>query len=98
MDLTSVKTIKELLEKYNAKASKGLGQNFLVHQLTLKRIIEAAELNPTDTVLEIGPGLGTLTQELAKYAKKVIAIEKDWVMVEMLKETLQNFKNTDVIN
>ena len=98
MELTSIKNIKELLEKYRAKPSKGMGQNFLVHQLTLNKIIEAGQVNSGDTILEIGPGIGTLTRELAKHAKQVIAIEKDGMMVEILKETLLHFKNVNVIN
>lgn len=97
MDLTSTKTIKELLEKYQTKPSKTMGQNFLIHQLTLIKIVEAAQLNSGDTVLEVGPGIGTLTQELAKHAKKVIAIEKDKKMVEILKETLKDYKNVEVV-
>lgn len=97
MELTSPKVIKELLSKYRTKSSRGLGQNFLIHSLTLKKVIETAELNSNDTILEIGPGLGTLTQELARVAKKVIAIEKDWAMVKMLQETLKGNKNVEVI-
>ena len=77
MDLTSVKTIKELLSQHGARASKGLGQNFLIDKNALKKIIKAADLKPSDNVLEIGPGVGTLTQELAKNMEKVIAVEKD---------------------
>ncbi len=97
MNLISIKPIKELLEKYRVKPSKGLGQNFLVHQGTLNAIIEAAELSPKDTVLEVGPGIGTLTQELAKKAGQVIAVEKDSHMVEILKETLKDYSNVEVI-
>lgn len=97
MELTSIKNIKDLLEKYRAKPSKGMGQNFLVHQLTLEKIIEAGQVNSADTVLEIGPGIGSLTQELAKHAKQVIAVEKDGMMVQILKETLKDYKNVTVI-
>jgi 16S rRNA (adenine1518-N6/adenine1519-N6)-dimethyltransferase len=98
MDLTSPKTIKELLYKYETKPSKGLGQNFLIDRNVLNKIIEAADIEPTDTVLEVGPGIGVLTQELAQRAKKVIAIEKDETMVEILKETVKDYKNIEVIN
>jgi len=74
-----------------------MGQNFLVDASVLNKIIQAAELQPEDIVLEIGPGIGTLTQELAKKTKKVIAIEKDRVMVEILKETLKDYKNVEII-
>jgi 16S rRNA (adenine1518-N6/adenine1519-N6)-dimethyltransferase len=98
MDLTSAKTIKELLVKYNAKPSKGLGQNFLIDKNILNKIIEAAELKKDETVMEVGPGIGVLTQELARRTNKVIAIEKDETMIEILGETLSEFKNVNVIN
>jgi len=97
MNLTSPKEIKELLKKYNAAALKQLGQHFLVDKGVLRKIIEAAGLNPKDTVLEIGPGIGVLTQALAQKAGKVIAIEKDQKMCEILRETLKDFKNVEVV-
>lgn len=97
MNLLSPTTIKELLSQHNIKPSKHLGQNFLIDQKTLNTIIETANLSSKDTVLEVGPGIGTLTQELAKKAGKVIAIEKDSTMVEILKETLKDFKNVEII-
>ena len=110
MELTSVKVIKNLLEKYGARPFKGWGQNFLIDKSVLKKIIESANLKPNDIVLEIGPGIGTLTQELAKKvhpvkslrskfngAGKVIAIEKDEKMVEILNETVGDSKNIKVI-
>jgi 16S rRNA (adenine1518-N6/adenine1519-N6)-dimethyltransferase len=74
-----------------------LGQNFLIDRLVLKKIIDSADLQPNDIVLEIGPGIGTLTLELAKRVKKVIAVEKDKRMVEILKETLKDLKNIEII-
>jgi len=97
MDLTSKSVIKNLLKKYGVKPFKGWGQNFLVDKFVLRKIIESAKLKPSDVVLEIGPGIGTLTQELAKKAGKVIAVEKDRKMVEILKETLANFNNVEII-
>ncbi len=97
MDLTSVKNIKNLLDQRGLRPSKGLGQNFLIDKAAVRKIIEAADIQPDDTVLEVGPGLGVLTQELAKMAKRVIAVEKDRNMVEILKETLKDFKNVEVI-
>lgn len=98
MDLTSPTTIKEILSKYSARPSKGLGQNFLIDKNVLKKIIGAADLNKNDVVLEVGPGIGTLTQELAKNAKKVIAVEKDKIMIKILGETLKDYKNIEIIN
>jgi 16S rRNA (adenine1518-N6/adenine1519-N6)-dimethyltransferase len=97
MDLTSAKVIKELLAKHQSRPSKIMGQNFLIDKPTLKKIIETADIQPQDTILEIGPGIGNLTQELAKKAKKVVAIEKDRVMVEILKETLHDFSNIEIV-
>ncbi|MBU1988017.1 MAG: ribosomal RNA small subunit methyltransferase A [Nanoarchaeota archaeon] len=99
MDLTSKKTIKSLLKEHQARPSKRLGQNFLVSKSALKKTIETAGLSPKDIVLEIGPGLGTLTQELAKQAKKVIAVEKDPKMCEILKENVRMWgrKNVRII-
>lgn len=96
-NLLSVKTIKELLLKHNAKPLKQLGQNFLTRQLVLDKIVSAAELKKSDTILEVGPGIGTLTQELAKAAKMVIAVEKDRKMAEILEETLKDYKNIEII-
>ncbi|MBI3631488.1 MAG: 16S rRNA (adenine(1518)-N(6)/adenine(1519)-N(6))-dimethyltransferase [Candidatus Staskawiczbacteria bacterium] len=98
MDLSSSKTIKELLAKYETKPSKGMGQNFLVNKSVLKKITESADLKSKDTVLEIGPGIGTLTAELANVVKKVIAVEKDRYMCQILKETLKDYKNIKIIN
>ena len=98
MDLTSPTTIKEILSKYSARPSKGLGQNFLIDKNVLKKITDASDLNKNDVVLEVGPGIGTLTQELAKNAEKVIAVEKDRTMIKILDETLKDYKNIEVIN
>ena len=97
MDLFSKRNIKSLFKKYQSKPLKKFGQNFLIDRSAAKKVIEMANLKPSDTVLEIGPGIGTLTVELAKKAKQVIAIEKDPKMVEILKETLKDFQNVEVI-
>ena len=98
MNLTSKKNIKDLLKKHSLQPVKRLGQHFLIDKKILRKIIRVANLKSEDIVLEVGPGTGNLTQELAKMAKKVVAIEKDPKMVEILKETLKNFKNVDIIN
>jgi 16S rRNA (adenine1518-N6/adenine1519-N6)-dimethyltransferase len=97
MNLYSKKTIKNLLEKHQASPLKSMGQNFLIDKGVAKKIIEAAELKPNENVLEIGPGIGTLTTELAKKTKRVIAMEKDPKMVEILKETLKDFNNIEIV-
>jgi 16S rRNA (adenine1518-N6/adenine1519-N6)-dimethyltransferase len=97
MDLFSIKTIKELLKQEEKKPQKSLGQNFLVSKDVLARILRAAELSKIDTILEIGPGIGTLTRGLAQSAKRVIAVEKDPAMVEILKETTQDLQNIEIV-
>ena len=99
VNLISRRTIKNLLQRYQIRPSKRLGQNFLVDEGVIKRVIEAAQLSQNDIVLEIGPGIGNLTMELAKRVKKVIAIEKDQKMVEILKELLEcaNVRNVEIV-
>ncbi|MBU2539727.1 ribosomal RNA small subunit methyltransferase A [Patescibacteria group bacterium] len=91
---------KTILKRHNLKPIKYLGQNFLIDRKILDKIIETAGIKLSDTVVEIGPGTGILTKELAKNAKKVIAIEKDFKMCEILKESLrhQNIKNVEIVN
>ncbi len=98
MELASKRVIKNLLKKYHLRPLKRMGQNFLIDRGVLKKIVKTANLQSKDIVLEIGPGMGTLTQELAKKVKKVIAVEKDPKMVEILKDILKNFKNIKIIN
>jgi len=98
MLLISKRVIRKLLKKYQIKPSKRLGQNFLVDEKVLQKIIKTANLSPEDIILEIGPGIGTLTKELAKRAKKIIAVEKDREMVEILSETLKDYNNVKVVN
>ncbi|MCK4454343.1 ribosomal RNA small subunit methyltransferase A [Candidatus Parcubacteria bacterium] len=97
MNLASKKTIKEILKKYNIRPSKKFGQNFLIDKSVIGKVIKSANLKPFDTILEIGPGIGTLTIELSKQVKKVIACEKDPKMCEILNETLENLNNVKII-
>jgi 16S rRNA (adenine1518-N6/adenine1519-N6)-dimethyltransferase len=97
MNLTSKKFVKGLLKKYCISPSKGLGQNFLIDKNVVRKFIEACNLEVKDIVLEVGPGIGSLTQALAKKAKKVIAVEKDLRMCKILKETMEKFRNVEVI-
>ncbi len=86
-----------IFKKYNIKPNKRLGQNFLKNKSIVNKIIKAANLKPNDTVIEIGPGLGVLTKELARITKKVIAIEKDKNICEILKQELKDYNNIEVI-
>lgn len=88
--------IRELLERYGIRPSKGLGQSFLVAEWAYDRIVEAAQLAPDDVVLEVGPGLGTLTRRLAEGARQVVAVELDARMVAILAETLAGQANIAV--
>jgi len=89
---------KRRLRKFGLKPRKGLGQHFLVDGEVLEVITSAAGLTPDDTIVEVGPGLGILTEELAKKAGGVIAIELDDKLAALLKETLASFKNVTIVN
>lgn len=88
---------KEILRKYNIRLTKRLGQHFLVDENILKKEVEAAQLTSRDTVLEIGPGIGTLTEGLASKAKRVIAVELDRKFITILKETLALYPNIHIV-
>jgi 16S rRNA (adenine1518-N6/adenine1519-N6)-dimethyltransferase len=81
---------RKLLRKFDLRAKKGLGQHFLIDDNVLEAILTAAELSPTDTVIEVGPGLGLMTAELARRAGWVIAIELDNRLADILKKTLSH--------
>lgn len=89
---------KELLKQFEFRMSKSLGQNFLVDKSILDRIIEGAELTKEDYVLEIGPGMGSMTQRLCESAAKVVAVEIDKKLIPVLNVTLSEFDNVTVIN
>ena len=97
MDIITPTQIKEILKKYDAQPKKGFGQNFLISEGILLKIIKIADLRKKDVIVEVGPGLGTLTRELAKHVDKVIAIEKDYKMVKILRETLKDIPNITII-
>jgi 16S rRNA (adenine1518-N6/adenine1519-N6)-dimethyltransferase len=99
MNLASKRAVQNLLRKYQVRPSKKLGQNFLIDKRVIKKLIRAANLKPGDIILEIGPGIGTLTVELAKKVKKVIAIEKDQNLVRILANELRRMgiKNVKII-
>lgn len=97
MKLTDLSTIKALCAAHGFSFSKGLGQNFIVNPGICPKIAEAAGIDDTMGVLEIGPGFGVLTQELARRARKVAAIEIDKRLPPLLAETLAEFRNVTVI-
>lgn len=96
--LYSPKVIKQVLDKFNFTFSKGLGQNFLIDGNVVRGISQSANITKEDNVLEIGPGFGTLTEELLLKAKKVVAVEIDQRLLRVLDYTLQEFDNLEVIN
>lgn len=87
-----------VLQKYNFSFQKKFGQNFLIDTHVLDKIIRAAEITKDDYVLEIGPGIGTMTQYLANAARKVTAVEIDKSLIPILTDTLQEYDNVSVIN
>ncbi len=89
---------REIIEKYNFNFKKGFGQNFLIDSNVLDNIVEAAGVSKEDCVLEIGPGIGSLTQVLAENAEKVVAIEIDKNLLPILAETLGEYGNVEIIN
>ncbi len=91
-------TTKDLLKQYNFKMSKSLGQNFLINEGILDEIISGSELTKEDGVLEIGPGMGALTQKLCESSGKVLAVELDKRLIPILNVTLFGFDNFKLIN
>ena len=87
-----------ILKKYNISANKKLGQNFLINDEVIEKIVESACISKDDLVIEIGPGLGTLTEELLNNAKKVIAIELDKRMIQILNDRFSLYDNFELIN
>ena len=88
----------EVLQKYNFVFQKKFGQNFLIDTHVLDKIIAAAEITKDDFVLEIGPGIGTMTQYLAEAAREVVAVEIDTKLIPILEDTLKEYDNVTVLN
>lgn len=87
-----------VLQKYHFNFQKKFGQNFLIDTHVLDKIIRAAEITKDDFVLEIGPGIGTMTQYLAQAAREVVAVEIDKALIPILQDTLSGFPNAEVIH
>jgi len=92
-----VQTLKTLLKRYETPALKKLGQHFLTNESVLNKIITASQIKPTEMILEIGCGIGNLTEKLAQKARKVIGVEKDQRLIPILKEVLKNYNNIKII-
>lgn len=96
--MSLVAKTKDIVKHFEFQFSKSLGQNFLIDQNVLDNIVEAADLNEEACVIEIGPGIGTLTQEMAQKCRKVVAIELDDNLIPVLAETLGNYNNIKVVH
>ena len=92
------KETKFLMDKYHISANKNLGQNFLIDDDVVNKIVETANISKEDLIIEIGPGLGTLTSRMLEKAGKVIAIELDKKMVAILQDRFALYKNFELIN
>ncbi|HHV95337.1 MAG TPA: 16S rRNA (adenine(1518)-N(6)/adenine(1519)-N(6))-dimethyltransferase RsmA [Clostridiaceae bacterium] len=90
--------LKELLDKYNIKPTKSLGQNFLIDYFALNCIIEALEIQYNDVIIEIGAGLGTMSKEIARRTENFIAVEIDKHLMPCLKDTLKEYEKVKIIN
>lgn len=97
-NLTSPAVIREILSENSFNFSKSLGQNFLINEEVLEKMIVNSEIDAASNVLEIGPGFGTLTQRLCMHAKKVVSVEIDSTVIPILKENVSEFDNIKIIN
>lgn len=88
----------EVLQKYQFNIQKKYGQNFLIEPQVLETIVDAAQIQADDCVLEIGPGIGTMTQYLAEQAREVVAVEIDKALIPILQDTLSEYPNVTIIN
>ena len=98
IQLTSPAVLRQLLDEYGLAPHKQLGQNFLCDSNAIARIADASGVTERDAVLEIGPGLGTLTQQLAMRARKVVAVEIDSGLIPVLHRTLGEFDNVEIVH
>lgn len=98
MNLSNPSELKEIIGKHNFSFSKSLGQNFLIDENVLEKIVSASEIDGETCALEIGPGAGVLTRELAKRSKKTVAVEIDKKLIPLLTETLSDFDNVKIVN
>lgn len=96
--LGSPSATKEIISKYSFAFQKKFGQNFLIDSNVLENIVEAAEITKDDFVLEIGPGIGTMTQYLCEAARQVVAVEIDKMLIPILEDTLSEYNNVEVMN
>ena len=96
--IASPQVTQHILNRFKLRADKKLGQNFLIDENVVRQIVESAELSEADTVLEVGPGIGTLTQGLAESKAKVVAVELDTRLLPVLATTLEGYDNVRVVH
>ncbi|MBV9689614.1 MAG: ribosomal RNA small subunit methyltransferase A [Ktedonobacteraceae bacterium] len=97
IDLTNVHELRNLLHAHNMRPNKSFGQNFLIDRSVLLKIVDAAEIEPSDEILEVGAGTGVLTRELAKHAKRVVAVELERDMLQLLAKTTHGYQNVELV-
>lgn len=97
-DIATPQRTKEIIAQFGLSLKKSLGQNFIIDRNILQQIVEAAQVSPEHGVIEIGPGIGALTEQLAKRAGRVMALEIDQRLFPVLKETLKEYDNVQVIH
>ncbi len=97
IDLTNIHVLRDLLYSHGMRPNKAFGQNFLVERSVLQQIVEAAELEAGDQVLEVGAGTGVLTRELARTARRVVAVELEQDMLRLLEKTTRGYANVEII-
>src|SRR5690554_1425886 len=97
-DIATPKRTREILRKYNFATKKSLGQNFLIDLNILNKIVDVAQLSANSAVIEIGPGIGSLTEQLAKRCSNVVAFEIDKRLLPILAETLNDYPHVNIIN
>jgi 16S rRNA (adenine1518-N6/adenine1519-N6)-dimethyltransferase len=97
IDLTNARDLRNLLFAHNMRPNKAFGQNFLIDRSVLTNIVEAAEIAESDEILEVGAGTGVLTRELAQRAQRVVAVEIERDMLELLSETTATYKNVELV-
>ena len=97
IDLTNVRELRRVLSAHGMRPNKSFGQNFLIDRSVLQKIVDAAEIEATDQVLEVGSGTGVLTRELAQRARRVVAVELERDMLALLAKTTRNYPNVELI-
>jgi 16S rRNA (adenine1518-N6/adenine1519-N6)-dimethyltransferase len=97
LDLTNMRDLRSLLIAHGIRPNKAFGQNFLIDRSVLKKILDAAAIEPSDEILEVGAGTGVLTRELAQHAGRVVAVEIERDMLKLLEETTGSYNNVELV-